>query len=265
MTRILSIDPTPIHTLSYQFAKSGGRTAFASLPILLGTVDALPPCLDGLICTSDLQGMIPQSSSLLGEALAEEISLLTELDVLPSPSGLGVLLAGDLFAEPTKRGGRGDVRLVWNAFLQRFRWVTGIPGNHDSFGEAAHDLSAFLGQKGLHYLDGTVCDVDGLKVAGVGGIIGNPAKPFRRSEVNYRHVLEECLAQHPDLVLLHESPAIPERSYLGSLNIRAILGSTSNLVICGHSHWDEPFVQLTNGCQVLNVDARVVILCPERG
>jgi len=32
------------------------------------------------------------------------------------------------------------------------------------------------------------------------------------------------------------------------------------LVIRGHAHWKQPFVEFENGLQVLNVDARIVIL-----
>lgn len=32
------------------------------------------------------------------------------------------------------------------------------------------------------------------------------------------------------------------------------------LVVRGHSHWDEPLAELKSGTQVLNVDARVVVL-----
>ena len=32
------------------------------------------------------------------------------------------------------------------------------------------------------------------------------------------------------------------------------------LVVCGHCHWHEPLVELRGGVQVLNVDARAVVL-----
>jgi hypothetical protein len=32
------------------------------------------------------------------------------------------------------------------------------------------------------------------------------------------------------------------------------------LVVRGHAHWPEPLVELASGVQVLNVDARVVVL-----
>jgi len=33
-----------------------------------------------------------------------------------------------------------------------------------------------------------------------------------------------------------------------------------SLVVRGHAHWKQPLVQLSGGAQVLNVDARVVVL-----
>ena len=41
---------------------------------------------------------------------------------------------------------------------------------------------------------------------------------------------------------------------------RAALGGQPTLVICGHVHWDRPLVALASGPQLLNVDARVVLL-----
>jgi hypothetical protein len=39
-----------------------------------------------------------------------------------------------------------------------------------------------------------------------------------------------------------------------------ILSLEKTLVICGHSHWDEPLAELPGGAQVLNVDGRAVLL-----
>ena len=49
---------------------------------------------------------------------------------------MGLLLCGDLYVRPAldARGGLGDVRPVWRAFARHFRWVAGVPGNHDAFG-----------------------------------------------------------------------------------------------------------------------------------
>lgn len=73
--------------------------------------------------------------------------------------------------------------------------------------------------------------------------------------------MRALLKERPDLLLLHESPAIPEQGLQGSRVVRSVLDEGSDyLVICGHNHWAPPLVALAGG-QILNVDAKVVILC----
>jgi 3',5'-cyclic-AMP phosphodiesterase len=266
--RVVSIQPQPIHTIAYQLAGSAGRTMTAQLPILTGTVDRLPSGLQALVCMSDLQGIEPSWSTsgvprLLGEVVAEELSLLAALGELPPSDTIGILLAGDLYATPAadRRGVEGDVRPVWYAFRTAFRWVAGVPGNHDRYGESAIAAEELAQRAGIHYLDATTCMVDSLHIAGIGGIIGNPAKPFRRTELEFIAALKRLSMRKPDILILHESPAIEEHGHLGSPVIRAALETSAiPVVICGHTQWMHPLVELANGCQVLNVDSRVIVL-----
>jgi 3',5'-cyclic-AMP phosphodiesterase len=266
--RVVSIQPQPIHTIAYQLAGSAGRTITAQLPILVGTVDVLPARLRAIVCLSDLQGIEPPwiasgRPRLLGEVVAEELSLLATLGELPPSDAIGILLAGDLYATPAadQRGVEGDVRPVWHAFHTAFRWVAGVPGNHDRFGESPTELAELAHRARLYYLDGTTCIVDELDIAGIGGIIGNPAKPFRRTEVQFIATLKKLSMVKPDILILHESPAVKEQAFLGSPVIRAALETSAlSLVICGHTQWMHPLAELANGCQVLNVDSRVIIL-----
>jgi Icc protein len=103
---------------------------------LRGRVDGLPDGLEAVVLASDLQGRAladPHASEdvplrLLGEAVADELHTLAELEEIPPPERMGVALAGDLYAAPDarKRGATGDVRSVWRAFARRgFRWVVG--------------------------------------------------------------------------------------------------------------------------------------------
>jgi len=43
---------------------------------------------------------------------------------------------------------------------------------------------------GIHYLDATTVEVDGIRLGGVAGVIGNPSKPFRRSEQDFFAAVE---------------------------------------------------------------------------
>ncbi len=61
-----------------------------------------------------------------------------------------------------------------------------------------------------------------------------------------------------------DGPDVPDFGFRGSPRIRhAFVSSEPTLVVRGHAHWNQPFAELSNGTQVLNVDARVVILTSE--
>ena len=234
------------------------------MPILQGVVETLPAPLEALVCTGDLQGIGGQDSKLLGEVLAEELVVLLEMLGI-STGHTGILLSGDFYSEPqaNKRGTSGDVRCVWNAFLRNFRWVAGVAGNHDQFGFTPDELQAFIQQPNLYYLDGKTQIVDGLKLAGVGGITGNPDKPQRRSAEKYLSVVSELRRSKPDILMLHLSPAVPELGYLGLDELGTIYRQQDYpLTICGHVSWPSPLAKLANNNQILNVDSRVVILTP---
>lgn len=267
--RVLDWSPSPIHEVPYRFAGQSGRVEASSLLVTRATVESLPDGLDAIVLTSDLQGRewpakLGMAARLLGEVVAEELALLADLGTLPPVDRVGVVLAGDLYAKPdlaAGRGGSGDVRVVWEAFRSRFRWVCGVAGNHDRFGIGPSDLAAFTSYAGVTYLDGGVATLDGLHVAGVGGIVGKASRDFRRTEDDYRATLTRLLAAGPDLVIVHGGPDVPGANLRGSELVRScLLGAAPTFVVCGHCHWDVPFQTLANGTQVCNVDARVVVL-----
>jgi Icc-related predicted phosphoesterase len=262
--RILEIDPEPFHVLEYLDAAPRGGNQLRRLPLLRGRAEGLPAELDALLVSADLQGRVADGDSqlhLLGEALAGEYATLADLELVPPPAFTGVVLAGDLYAAPAanKMGATGDVREVWRAFAGGFRWVAGVAGNHDLFG-TPQELSRFRREPGVHLLDGDTVELDGLRIAGVGGICGNPDKPNRRSPEAFLAAMRQRLAARPHLLVLHEGPDGGEPGLRGNPELRAALGDGPALVICGHVHWDRPLVNLAGGAQLLNVDARVVLL-----
>ncbi len=237
------------------------------LPVQVATVDKLPDGLAAIVVTGDLQGrehyqyQTSASLRLLGEWLPQ---VLCD-DVLPSlglPAGrIGALLAGDFYTVPNldKRGGSGDVSEVWNTFGRWFSWVVGVAGNHDTFGREPVVPPRF--SPPLYFLDQESKVVDGMLIAGISGIVGSSNKPWRESEEEFEVYIHSLKNRQPDFLLMHDGPDAPELRQRGSSRIReALSGLSRTIVIRGHAHWDIPFVELTDGPQVLNVDARVIIL-----
>lgn len=267
--KIVEFQTQPILEFRYLNAGRGpGQSYEDRLPIHVARVDRLPDGMAALIATADLQGRerFEDSSGasirLLGEALPERLvkEVLPTLAIRGSDR-VGVLLAGDFYTVPAldKRGGTGDVTSVWMAFADFFAWVAGIPGNHDTFGEPPQRRPRFPAH--MHFLDGDATEVNSLRIAGLGGIIGKATRPNRRSEDDYLATLRRLLHPSPDVVLMHEGPDGTDVGQRGLSQVREILGeSGARLVIRGHAHWSQPFAEFDSGLQVLNVDARVVVL-----
>lgn len=267
--RIIDFPPTPLTEFRYLNA---GRRAGAfyqeRLPIHHARVDQLPPDLDAIIVTADLQGREQFQEAnggplrLLGEVVPARlvVEVLPELGLTDS-SRIAALLAGDFYTLPAlnKRGGTGDVSSVWRAFGDEFTWAAGVAGNHDMFGENNDASPRF--PRHLQYLDGDTVELHGLRLGGIGGIIGNPSRHQRRSEEDYLFNLELLLEEQLDVLIMHDGPSGNEPGQQGSSRVRTLLEQSQvPLVVRGHSHWDNPLIQFDNGLQVLNVDARVVIL-----
>lgn len=264
--RITQLARHPVAELPYLNAGPGRRPERARLPLYLGQVAGLPPGLSMLVIASDLQGRM-SDDRLLGEALPEWLQTQAQEGLFPDLAEGGMCLCGDLYAKPgsERRGGKGDVRPVWEAFHRYFRWVAGVAGNHDLIGESPKDLAQFRQSFGAGFLDGTMVVLDGLRIAGVGGLIGDPRKPFRRLEGDFLAAFDGTLAHRPDLLLTHDGPDAPDHGQLGIPAVRErLLRYLRPILICrGHAHWEVPLVQLTETCQVLNVDVRVVVLTRE--
>lgn len=259
---ILEIAASELAFVRYRNAARGGGTETARLPIVVARTRGLPEPLDALIATSDLQGIVPDprtgESTLLGCAVAEQLEELAFDGALPPAARTGVLLAGDLYSVPgaDKRGGHGDVAPVWHAFAERFAWVAGVAGNHDDVSKVA------VGER-VHVLDAECAQLDGLRLGGVGLISGNPEKRGRRAEDEQLARLELVAEAGVDVLLCHEGPS-GGAGQPGHGAIRTVLEHTAvPLTLCGHVHWDTPLARCGTG-QILNVDARVVVLVRSR-
>lgn len=259
--RVLDLDPRPFHELRYMNAARRGGSEVARLPIHRARVDALPHGLDAIVAASDLQGVAPLRSAfgqsrLLGEALAELLVDLAEKGEMPPLARTGIVLAGDLYSDPQarQRGGLGDVTDVWLAFAESFAWVAGVAGNHDEL-----DVELLAQLENASFLDGSVTVHDDLRLGGVSGIIGNPARSQRRDESAFVERVVEVLALDPDVLILHEGPE-GEDDQRGNPVLREWIEDHGALVVCGHVHWERALAELRGGGQILNVDARAVVL-----
>lgn len=269
MVQILEFDREPCHRFPFLNAGKGPGAFFRDeVPLHLGVVDRLPAGLQALVATADLQGreLLSNRGSgsprLLGETLpALLVEELLRRTGVTEPRRVGVLLAGDFYAVPNldKRGGEGDVTPVWDAFADEFAWVAGVAGNHDLFRDGAHRPRRVGSRQ--HYLDGAVARPESLNIAGLGGIVGNPRKPQRRTEEDYLGALSQLLELSPDILICHDGPDGTAREQRGMTTARELIELVRPmLVVRGHSHWSDPLAELVNGSQVLNVDARVVVL-----
>lgn len=248
----------------YWNAARGGGTAVERLPIQRGTLaftgGAPGPELDAIVACSDLQGVVrgrDGATELLGVSVADVLEELAYDGLVPPVARTGVLLAGDLYSVPeaNKRGGHGDVADVWRAFAARFAWVAGVAGNHDD----VTDVPA--AGANVHLLDGHVVELDGVRVGGVGRIVGNPEKRGRRAEREHLALLDRVLDASASIVVLHEGPPGEAAHQRGNDRIRDTLeAGDAALTVCGHDHWAEPLSAVPPRGQVLNVDARVVVL-----
>ena len=264
-------DSDPIETFAYKVVAQGGRDEYGNrvlqeenLPIYLGSIKgAKTDDIDYLIIASDLQGNVIDNDEpkLLGEVLPAFLKLLFEIEFTEVNSNkIGVFLCGDLFARLDKRGGLGDVKNVWRAFNKHFGFVVGVAGNHDHFGDS-QEFENFQQEAGIYYLHNEIKKVANLKVGGISGIIGRPDKPFRNEETRHLTELKKLLLKQPDFILLHEGPNNMTPKLQGNDKIRAIIErSQKNIICCGHNHWEQTLVEKENGTQIINADAKCIIL-----
>jgi Icc protein len=268
--RIIDIQRRPFHRIRYRrVGGGGGRVVRGELGVSLATVEGLPSGLGGLLACSDLQGVGPtpgrsgRPPALLGQILAKELRRICRPRGLPAREELGVLLAGDLYVRPEldRRGGLGDVTEVWLEFARRARWVTGVVGNHDYLAPVVGSAGDLADEPGVSVLDATVVERDGLRIAGVGGVVGSPSRPNRRSLEGFLQAVEEVLRLDPDLLILHQGPPPASGGTRGIPELRGMLSGRPGLVVLfGHDPWKIALEELPGGTQLCNLHARALVM-----
>ena len=69
------------------------------------------------------------------------------------------------------------------------------------------------------------------------------------------------LTHRTDILITHDGPKDPVGGHRGSPLIREVVERLRpSLIVRGHAHWKQPLVRLAGGVQVLNVDARAIVL-----
>lgn len=267
LNNITRSEATPFHTLSYQRIDESGRVEQAELPFIKVFVSYLPNELDAIVACADLQGRW-KDGALIGCIAAEELEILSQMGELPAADKTGIILCGDFYARENldRRGGTGDVAEVWRSFAKLFRWCVGVAGNHDIFSEMPDEKSIekFNNEEGIHFLDASCIQKDRLKICGISGIIGNPRKVFRRTEAEFTADLKRILRQSPDILLLHDGPDFPEENLDGNPIIRQALNSKNHLLLIrGHKHWNQLYIQFNEKIQVLNTHEKVLVILRE--
>jgi len=172
---MIKIEQAPYFELPFLSAAPGRQRVAVRerLPFLRAVVSGLPPGAPPIVATADLQGRSDfddTDDSLLGCAVADALPEIQTAAGLPAPEASLGLLAGDFYSFPNavKRGGIGDVGEVWRRMHGLFSRVAGVLGNHDQFDESAHSIHRPEG-----FLDGAILEMDGLRVGGVSGIVGD--------------------------------------------------------------------------------------------
>ncbi|WP_420538515.1 metallophosphoesterase family protein [Marinobacter subterrani] len=173
---------------------------------------------------------------------------------------LTILVCGDLYDYPDcrKPGGTGSVETVFLSLSEVSEEVIAVLGNHDTL------VSNTQLPSKIKVLDGQVVKANfGLRIGGLGGIIGNPKRHNRRDEDTFIRHMELCTRKRPHILMLHQGPEDKVRGRVGSHSItQSLEKGFSGLTLFGHTHWpDCPLIEIGDG-QGLNIDARVVVIAP---
>ena len=251
---VLDVETKAFHEVNYRTSGRNGHIRTVTLPFHRVYVDKLPGDCTSLCAMADLQGReVSTSNRLVGEYVAEELSVLVERGHLPAIDL--ILLTGDFFDYPDlkKLGGTGDVTSVYIKFSELFDSVVGVYGNHDEIEESMLPENCTV-------LDIQSLDISGVRVGGVSGIVGNPKRHMRKQQGEFVKAVEKVLKQKIDLLIAHQGPSGEEEEERGDFLLRESLATGGEtLYIFGHCHW-KTFHRTLGQNHLLNVDNRVLVI-----
>ncbi|MDP4198244.1 MAG: hypothetical protein Q8922_04995 [Bacteroidota bacterium] len=259
--RIEQFNPEPICLIPYRKLDNDNVVRDHEYPVFECRASGLPEGIEAIVCTSDLQGVHSSPASkqniLSGVHVASSLRQYFELHEYANPQKTLAVLAGDFYTELNLggRGGFGYADEVWQAFASAFGHVVGVAGNHDDFRLTLRD-----GYPNLHLLHDEDRRSCGLKIDGIGGIIGHSTKlPMRHSEAAFTAMFHRQFGAQLDILVMHDNPERFDPFFSG-LSQLAVGTSSPPVIIFGHRKLREPLRELENGVQLLSVNERVVIL-----
>jgi Icc-related predicted phosphoesterase len=241
MFTISSICRKPLLKIPSLEGARGGGIWHRQLELYLGfaRLDGFPA--EALLCLSDLQGRCPFFSS--GRIAAHRIPAMEiiercrhhEKSLLPPAGDTVILICGDMFASGNllRRGQSGCAVETWNWCSTQARLVIGVAGNHDRFDSG----QGFPGGENVHFLEhGSSVYAGEILIAGCGGMIGNPAKPFRYTETVFIEDIRTALQRQPDIMLMHQGPDLPGALFAGNTSINRELEAYDKALTLIYGH-----------------------------
>jgi Icc-related predicted phosphoesterase len=192
-------------------------------------------------------------------------SVRDEADVL--------VVAGDL----TNYGKTSELEPLINELLRLGLPIVTVLGNHDHENGQQEELITMLRHAGIHLLDGTGYERDGVGFAGTKGFVGGfgraaltafgepEIKAFVKAAMDEGVKLERAMSQlrtPKRVVVLHYAPVqdtvVGERPeifcYLGTSRLIEVIDRHgADLVLHGHAHNGSPVGKSTAGIAVHNV------------
>ena len=266
--KIIKIKENPIYRFPCVIVAPGGRRQLKSfIPVLNVIVDDLPGQLEAIYAGSDFQAYdkleVPaKDRKLMGEVIGDELVLMSDTGLIPRIQNSGMILAGDLYADPKliNRGGYGNVDHVWESYFD-FKWLTGVAGNHDKFKDR-FSIAPYLSET---VLDGSIQEFSDLRIGGVSGIVGKQGKAWRRPLKKFIGEVEYLINRGIDMLVLHEGPWVPELNGDGNRLLRSFLETLEKelMVLSGHRHWQDVYFNINQFVQAVNLEFRLIIFTKE--
>lgn len=198
---------------------------------------------------------------------------LRDLFAQASQAADGLLLCGDL----TDYGLPEEARVLAEELSAATVPIVAVLGNHDFESDAQDEVREILMDAGVHVLDGEICEIQGVGIAGAKGFAGGYGratlgswgerliKAFVNEAIQEALKLESALAKlrtPQRLALLHYAPIastvqgepVEIFPFLGTSRLEEpLIRHPVTAVFHGHAHRGSPEGTTVNGTPVYNV------------